>query len=493
VDADVVMSRSVDGVRGAALIALGCLAAFVAAARAAGGDFRLAFLVVAACSAALLALSPKFGALLILVLGVTVLPDPLRVIELGGFRSDPLELAVLGFLGVWLVWSLAGRATSSVFGVPLGIIVLAAGVGVVVSLSAGGTRALVLYPLKVFLFYLLPLALLTFFPARADRRQLERWLYWTTTSACLYVIAALLSRGVLPIAAVTDQVTTLGVVESVQRVRPAVLAPLLLVTLLLMARTYQEGLSLGRVVQGSIYVMVLALSFNRSTWVPMLVASALYVAIRPGHRRPLSGLRVVVAAGLLVVIVAGIGDRGPFDETRETIVGRVVSTVNPDVLRESSYRDRASENAVALATIAEHPIFGVGLGQPYGARRPQYFPDPPRVVFTDRLFIHNGFLGVWLQLGLLGLLGFGVLAVTVVRLTGLARAGRARSSPRQVAAGVALLAYGLQALLAIAINIRPNIIAVSFALVLLAPSVDEYEDPSLEDAAPARRDGLVPA
>jgi O-antigen ligase len=184
-----------------------------------------------------------------------------------------------------------------------------------------------------------------------------------------------------------------------------------------------------------------------------------------------------------VLTVAAVGDRGPYVRARSAIVQRVVSTVRPDVLEESSYRDRADENRIALDALRRSPVFGVGLGQPYGARRAVYASAPPRYEYEDRLFIHNGVLGIWLQLGVLGLAGFGWLGLTVLRYVRDAARSHDPARIRQVSAGVAILAFGLQALLAIAITIRPTIVALSLALTLAAPADDEA--PPRDDAASA--------
>lgn len=108
------------------------------------------------------------------------------------------------------------------------------------------------------------------------------------------------------------------------------------------------------------------------------------------------------------------------------------------------------------------------MARPYGARRAVYKPDPPRIVYYDRLFIHNTYFGVWLQLGILGLLGVVLLAVAIVReAIAAVRTLPPEHSTRNVAAGLAMLVFALAALFQTSLTHRATIVGMSVALALL--------------------------
>jgi O-antigen ligase len=342
--------------------------------------------------------------------------------------------------------------------------------------AAGSSVQVVIYPLKVFAFYLLVLPIATLLGTRVWQERFERWILALSTAGSAYVLVSSATGSLLPSSSVTDQVVTLGVTSDVTRIRVSLIELLLLGSLLLGGRVIAEGLRPFRIVQAILIVGALALSFNRSTWGPLLVAGAAFVWLRPGPRTPLNGLRRGIPIVLLLAVGFALSSHGELGERASSISRRAASIANPRVFSENSYRDRASENSVAIDTIEHHPVFGVGLGRPYGARRPVYVDNPPRIEYEDRLFIHNGILGVWLRLGLLGMVGFSMLGALVVRHVRQAR--RSGAAPevvvRRLAAGCALFALALQSLFAIGIDIRPTILVAVCALALLgAPSDDD--------------------
>ncbi|HUP32693.1 MAG TPA: transporter substrate-binding domain-containing protein [Gaiellaceae bacterium] len=209
------------------------------------------------------------------------------------------------------------------------------------------------------------------------------------------------------------------------------------------------------------YVGVIALSESRSGFVALLVGVAVYELSRRAYRRLAVELAACACAFALAVwalpslstpSAADPAPAGsvpsatpaPAPEAPPPAVSRSSALLGaraPDQSRVSSLlgaRDEAWAATVDL--IAERPLVGYGFGT--GDRVFEVRPEQARFVYFQGANPNNGYLQALLELGLLGLVPIGLLAVPV---TATIAAARRRRLPPARAAFFAVLVAGLVA------------------------------------------------
>lgn len=451
-----------------AAAAAAALLTFRAASGAVGGDPLIALGLVGLVAAAAALLRPRESLLALIVLGATLLPDRSGAFDVAGIRSDPFEAFAFLLIGVWLVHLLVGGAHRPRFLLPWSLFYAGTLVGLWVGARAGASGEVLFGVAKAYAMYLLPLVFSTFFATAVWQNRLERFVFAACTAGSIGTLLAAGAGIDLGGEAVTGVVETLGEATEAQRIRTPLLSLLVVGILLLSARMMTRATRAGDVARMSLYVVAILLSFNRSTWVPLAIGVTLLAVLRRGRRVVGRGFRVGIALSIVGIVTYGAAGAGLAGPTGKAAAERVRSALDSSVTTEESYRDRQQESTVARATLRRSPVVGVGIARPYGARRAVYKDNPPRIVYYDRLFIHNTYFGVWLQLGILGLLGVALLAVAIVR-EGIAAARTLppEHSTRNVAAGLAMLVFALAALFQTSLTHRATIVGMSVALALL--------------------------
>jgi O-antigen ligase len=432
------------------------------------GKLLLPTLLVAAIGAVLVLTKTREMCIVWLILVGSLLPPRLVPLSFGGIRTDGPELLGLALIGAVVARSAMGeRFRPAAFTGPLVALVGAAGFGSVIASINGADHTSWLALLKNFMLFLVPLAFSWLFVTPEQRDQLEVWIHRICTVGGLLVLASAAAGRGVP-AGETPEVVTLGVASEALRLRPALLTLTILATLLLAARTSLVGARRIDVFRFAVYAAVVAVSFTRSTWVPLTLALVLLSLFRPGRRVPLRGLRTVLVVAVVGFVTFTLASNGTLGSTPKAITLRIESIGSNKVLDENSYLDRRTETILAEQTLSQHPLTGVGLGQPYGAVRRVYDPVSGRRSLEPRRFIHNSYLGYWLWAGLPGLLAMIWLAVRTAVVT--RRSKRelpAFDGARAVAAGLAVLALGLQASFQTSLTSRPVIATLACAVVFL--------------------------
>lgn len=440
-------------------------------------DGRILLLVVVAGAALFSFAAPRAVVLLLVVVSATAFAPSLLPLNVFGLSTDLPELLTYATIGSWLVARAIGRLRrNNPLTAPIVLLVGAAAVGAAYGLLNGGERYVVQGQLKAYLTYLVALPLAALFATVRQQRFLERSLMTVATVASVYVLASIATGRRIASGAVDVPVLTLGVVSDVQRVRPALLSVLLLVSLLLIGRICVDGFTLLRVLQAALFSVVWAFSFNRSSWLALFLAALVLVRLRPGDRRPLRGLRAALV--VLAIVPAGYfaATSGALGSSGEAIALRAASLVQPNVVQENSFVDRADEVKTARAALADSPIFGVGLGRSYGAKRPVYSPDLNAIVLQDRPFAHNSLLLAYLQLGVLGVAAFVLLGWRVSRTVSTSvHVLEVRDGARCVAAGSAVLAYFIASLFQTNLVDRASILGVCLSLAMTLPPRPDAE------------------
>ena len=152
-----------------------------------------------------------------------------------------------------------------------------------------------------------------------------------------------------------------------------------------------------------IALLALVLSYRRSFWIAATLTIIL-VAIIASRRR---GRAVaILVAGLVAISLAAVTLVGSSDPSGESPLVTRAKTITPGGLGSNrGDRYRMDERKSVLATIAEHPVTGVGLGVPWKVHY-------PLAEDHDRRYAHVATLWYWLSMGLLGLFAYLALFAT---------------------------------------------------------------------------------
>jgi O-antigen ligase len=465
-------SRLVSALRVPVLVGAGCLFAAEATRMTVRGS-RLPLALLAALAIVLLALARPQVAVLGVIAVTCFVSDPnIGHAQVGGVTTDlgqALGYAVIG-------WALLATTTRTLpaslrAGRPLVLLVVAAAFGAVLGLSRGSSQFLVLGQFKEYLFYLLVLPLLMLFRTLRQREELQRWVLLVCTVGATWVCLSGLTGQRVPVfspgAAIVE---TLGKTVDAQRIRPAMLPLLVVATLLLATQVASHGWTQLRAFQAAVFTAAWVLTLTRSFWLPLALALLLVPVLRAGRRIPLRGLR----NGLVLLVIAGGGfaaaSAGALGPTPAAAADRIYSIGSTKLAQDPSYTDRADEFHNAVQTLAQHPVTGVGLGQPYGAKRPVYDPRANVVRYEDRFFTHNSLLFAYLQGGILAVLALGWLVASagVVALKVRGEEDEHGANLR-LAGALSVLTLAAVALVNTHLIYRPNAVALCVAVVLMAP------------------------
>ncbi len=179
-------------------------------------------------------------------------------------------------------------------------------------------------------------------------------------------------------------------------------------------------------------LVTLTLSFRRSFWIGTLLALLLVVLLGSGAR----GWRLLVPM-LIVAVTAGyisvqfVGSR----ELEGSVAQRALTLEPSRLVANTEDRYRIDEQVNVLAELRAHPVGGLGFGVPWRATHPLSFEWE-----GGRTYVHNGFLMQWMRSGLLGVVAYVSLLLTLIvtgyRLSERLRDGRLRAITLAVAAAV---------------------------------------------------------
>lgn len=157
------------------------------------------------------------------------------------------------------------------------------------------------------------------------------------------------------------------------------------------------------VIATPIVLLALFLSYRRSFWLATLIGVA--VALIIGSRYRLRTVLALVGAAVVLGVVAITFVHRSEGQVSNPLVERV-ETLNPigeDTKKGDQYRNDERHNVIA--TLEEHPLTGVGLGQQWKVHSPLAETHP-------RDYVHFAILWFWLELGPLGVIAYlGLLAM----------------------------------------------------------------------------------
>jgi hypothetical protein len=455
----------------AATLAGIALAAGLAGA-AAGGSAVVVPLALAVV-AGLVAVGWPRAAVIGVLAAAYLLPNRVLPFSFAGVRSDLVEVAAFALVALAVLPGTARWARARPLGGPALALLGALVFGATVAGFRGAERSTVLGPFKTLALFLLAVPFAALIGDPAGRETLERWIHRLSCVGAVLTLVVAATGGTLRGEGV-DDVVTLGVTSSAQRLRPSILSLLFLATVLVVHELALRGVTAGRLARLALYVAVQLVSFNRSSWVPLVIAIVVYAVFRPGARQPGRGLGVTLGVAAVALVTLAAASSGVLGPTASAVSLRVRSVTNPEVFAERSYRLRAQETDKAWAAIREQAVTGVGLGQAYGNRQRVDTDAPGGRATEESLLLHNSLLKIWLWLGLAGVFAFAWLARRVAQLAGTARRHvLVWEGSRAGAAPAACLGFLIRSVFQTSLTSRSTILAVVCALVLVAGARDE--------------------
>lgn len=140
----------------------------------------------------------------------------------------------------------------------------------------------------------------------------------------------------------------------------------------------------------------LVVSMNRAVWAGFALGGLFVILFRPrGSRSQMpSLLGIVLMLSLMAGLTYTIKPR-----LFEAVLDRALS-VAEEGQRGSSLGFRFEENRQATAALSRSPVLGVGMGGEY--KRAFRQVEKSGSFDTETSFIHNGYLALWLKLGIAG-------------------------------------------------------------------------------------------
>jgi O-antigen ligase/capsular polysaccharide biosynthesis protein len=452
------LGRAVKTKRGLAVVAL-CL--FAVGGYAATGSVGPPFLVMLVAGVASRR-DPRWIAATILGLGVTVLPPKLDLVKIGPITPTVIEVALL--IGLVVVWRRPGK---SVFTWPLIGLVAAVAVGCVWGFLNGGEFSEIADTGRALL--LVPLGFVIIYRAFAGRMpQLVAIVALGASIASLIELVASVANIHRLLVDERTSVITGTDTSEVSRLSAPVLplwGPLLI---LLVSGAFPMRPRWRLVLLALPGLIHEALSFNRSTWAPLLGCAVLVAIARFGSRGVVKRL---IGAAALGALALGLAGGGAFGATGQALAGRVTSVFSGEALAEDSLADRERENIAAMDTLREHPLTGTGVGIPYGGEIVSYDEVHDRTVVEARPWIHNQYLRMWLWFGAFGLLMIGLLMVRVASVVVHAWRRSAPGTVAVVAFGLGLACVAFQSILQTTLIDRPTLLVVALVLAMLGHAV----------------------
>jgi O-antigen ligase len=453
--------------RGLLVIALALFAVGGYAATGSVGPPLLVMLIAGIASRK----DPRWIAVTLLGLGVTVLPTKLDLVKIGPVTPTVIEVALV--IGLIVVWRRDGR---SVFTWPLIGVTTAVAIGCLWGFLNGGDfpeiadtgRALLLVPLGFVIIY------------RAFAGRLEQLVAIAAVGAAVASLIELVASVVNIHRLLVDERTSVITgtdTSEVSRLSAPILplwGPLLI---LLVSGAFPMRSRRRLVLLALPGVIHEALSFNRSTWAPLLACAVLVAIARFGTRGVVKRLIAAAAMGALALGLAGAG---AFGSTGQALAGRVTSVFSGTALAEDSLADRERENVAALETLRQHPVMGTGVGIPYGGEIISYDDVHDRTVVEARPWIHNQYLRMWLWFGGFGLLMIGLLMTRVASVVVHSWRRRAPGTVLVVALGLGLACLAFQSVLQTTLIDRPTLLAAALVLAMVGHAVSWRSAPKAQ-------------
>ena len=410
---------------------------------------------------------PQWPALGLLVLWATILDPKVGKVSVGPVQPSAAELVLLASTAAVGLRALTrrGAPSSGLLGPPIAAFVLAAVFGAAVGVAMGESVSDAVDGLRPVL------SLTAFFVFRAG------FAHRPQKFAAVLVAVAAVGAGLALVGAATGlplgglrvgYVITSGRLTHVSRVDPAALRLTSLVLVLLAAGAVLVGRLWIRVAVLTSLVGLEVLSYTRSAWLPLMLAAITLPVVLTARSKWLVLAERSVSYGAVAIAGLALAALGAFGTAGVAVVDRLASTTSSSTLKDSSLQDRELEWSAASAEILRHPFTGIGLNRPYGATDATYDPTLNQTTYEPKRYIHNSLLGVWLWMGLPGVVALLWLSVNLARATlrGFLQ-GPARRASLPLGCGAGLAVLGVQSTFQTNLLYQPALVALAAGAALL--------------------------
>jgi hypothetical protein len=352
---------------------------------------------------------PEIGILVIIVIVASIIFEsavPLLPIPGGKVHfTDIILLALLLRIPIKVWTDRSFRLSRTPLDLPLLLFILAAFVSAGVSIFVYGLdyRRIISTPLRTILYYLIFFAITNLVREKKQIRFLLNSLLWLGTFVALAMIIQ---------ARVGDSVRLLpGRVEGASQISWAarIIPPgdsVILVTFFLavcvVTITKKSPFRTIHFYLIPIYGAGLLLTYNRNYWISIALSLFIFVFLlsERSKKRFFGWLAIVLICVILVAL--------PLSRLSNTVRAysdSIFERFSTLFIAEESWEGgslgwRKLENQYATQSIVRHPFLGVGLWNYYRPAVGAYASD------WTRIYIHNGYLYILLNMGLLGFLPF---------------------------------------------------------------------------------------
>ena len=150
------------------------------------------------------------------------------------------------------------------------------------------------------------------------------------------------------------------------------------------------------------------LTYNRNYWASIIIALLILGAlISQRAKRRILAWAATAAVVIVVLVPALAGTGGRAGAYYDSLLARFRSLLSPaETFGSRSLEWRRIEIDFALQNVVRHPVLGIGLGQDYRPRIDWMDYYRQGRIWSNMSYIHNGYLYILVDMGLLGLLPF---------------------------------------------------------------------------------------
>jgi O-antigen ligase len=358
---------------------------------------------------------PEYVILLMLVASASVFsPHQIPTIKIG-FAFSTVELCLILMLGLVLLRVL-GRVNHYVktpLDLPIALFFLASFISLINSVVSLGTDMDAMeYQWRILFGYL------TFFAVTnlvRTRRQLLTLMAGLFAIATVVALLMLIQQAVgTSIVILPGRVETAGVNQvsyaAVTRILPPgqslILAMFLPAILIAISHEHRKWISEFLFLVASLLLVSLGFTFNRGFWAGLMVAvvAAFLCISRDQRKKLILFLCLILLLGAIAIPLLGMSSPKASNIV-DALYARAATLFEPsEALNSSSWQHREEEYEYARSVIQKHLLLGIGPGNDYR----------PALWSGDDLtgYMHNTYLFILLDLGLVGLVPFLWFSVT---------------------------------------------------------------------------------
>jgi len=271
---------------------------------------------------------------------------------------------------------------------------------------------MVMRSLRGFTYYLVFFVITNFIREKKQIRFLVGAMFGIATLVALaMVVQAIVGESVRLLPGRIEPAGTFGQAVGATRILPP--GDIVVFVMFIMAISLMSFVHKPLFASGVFYLAFLLgignlLTFNRNYWASIIIVLFIFAVLISGkEKRRFVAIAAAAAIIFIIVMPPLINSGGRPAAYYDSIRLRFSSLFTPtDTYKSESLEWRKLENRYAWRSFVRHPILGIGLGQNY---RPRIYPmdyDSRGRKRELMSYIHNGYLDLLVDMGLIGFLPF---------------------------------------------------------------------------------------